>query len=65
MEYAILEALKEMEGRDYPDLAAARADHSSRELLDAWLNYEGIIGYTDAILHVVGTLCNVILEDAQ
>ena len=65
MEYTILEALNEMEGKKYPNLAAARADYSRRELLNAWLNYEGIIDYTDAIHDVIETIYNAILEDAE
>ncbi len=65
MEYTILEALNEMEGKSYPNLAAARVDYSNRELLNAWLNYEGIIDYTDVLLDVIETIYNAILEDAR
>ena len=65
MQNKILEALREMEGTSYTSLADAQEVYSNRELLDIWLRYEGISGYTDVILDVVETIYNAILEDAQ
>lgn len=56
METKILEALQEMEGQAYSNLDEALQHHSKRELLDIWLRYEGIIGYTDTILSVMISL---------
>jgi hypothetical protein len=53
MEAEILEALNEMKGQAYSSLEEARPNYSPRELLDIWLRYEGIIGYTDTILNVM------------
>ena len=53
METDILNAVNEMEGQAYSNLGEAQKDHSPRELLDIWLRYEGIIGYTDTILNVM------------
>lgn len=53
MEAKILEALNEMEGQAYSSLEEARSHYSPRELLDIWLRYEGIIGYTDTILNIM------------
>lgn len=33
------------------------------ELLDAWLRYNGIVGYTDDIIDVVGAAFEIDLED--
>ena len=65
MESKILEALKEMEGETYLSMDGARTAHSNRELLDIWLRYEGILGYTDVLLDVIETIYNAILEDAR
>lgn len=53
METGILEAVNEMERQAYSSLEEARRDYSPRELLDVWLRYEGIIGYTDMLLNVM------------
>lgn len=52
----ILEALAEMTGTQYDSIGAALAQYSRAELLDMWLRYEGLIGYTSQILSVMGEL---------
>ena len=56
MEEKILYALKESEGESYNTISEAKKLHSPRELLDIWLHYEGIYGYTDQILNVMEAL---------
>lgn len=51
-----MEALQEIEGQVYRSLGEARVHYSQRELLDIWLRYEGIIGYTDTILSAMISL---------
>lgn len=53
MESKILEAIREMDGQAYESLEEARGVYTPRELLNIWLRYEGIIGYTDTILNVM------------
>ena len=53
MEAKILYALRESENEDCSTIAQALKSHSRRELLDIWLHYEGIFGYTDQILNVM------------
>lgn len=53
MEKAILNAVDEYTGTHYDSLVEALKDHTRRELLDIYLRYEGIIGYTDSILSVL------------
>src|SRR5699024_1572672 len=52
LEEAILEALKEETGEGPGTIEKALERHYRRELLDIWLRYEGLIGYTGEILHV-------------
>lgn len=56
MSAKILEALAEMEGERYESIDEALNNYSSAELLDTWLRYEGIIGYTDTIIRVLEAL---------
>ncbi|MFQ9104837.1 MAG: hypothetical protein ACLSIG_01120 [Subdoligranulum sp.] len=56
LEDAILTALKEMIGEEPGTIEKALERHYRRELLDIWLRYEGLIGYTGEILHVMEAL---------
>lgn len=56
MEAKILYALRESENEDCSTIAQALKSHSRRELLDIWLHYEGIFGYTDQILTIMELL---------
>ena len=56
MTQAILEAVNETFGSSYESIQEALSNHTQRELLDTWLRYEGIIGYTDTILRALMTL---------
>lgn len=52
-EQRILDAVAEMEGESYQTIADALKMHSAHSILDIWLRYEGIFGYTDSILEVL------------
>ena len=67
LEDAILTALNETEGasrspeeemigEEPGTIEKALERHYRRELLDIWLRYEGLIGYTGEILHVMEAL---------
>jgi hypothetical protein len=56
MEERILRAWKETHGKTYHSIADALTCASRCELLDCWLNYEGIVGYTSLILSVMEEL---------
>lgn len=56
LEEAILEALKEETGEEPGTIEKALERHYRRELLDIWLRYEGLIGYTGEILRVMEAL---------
>ena len=53
MEEKILYALQEAEDETCSTISGALKSHSPRELLDIWLHYEGIYGYTDQILNIM------------
>ena len=56
MEQAVLTAVREMTGEPIQTMEQAHEQFSRRELLDIWLRYEGLIGYTGEILHVMEAL---------
>ena len=56
MEAIILYSLRVSEYEVCITIAHALKSDSLRELLDIWLHYEGIFGYTDQILNVMEAL---------
>ena len=56
MEQAVLTAVREMTGEPIQTMEQAHEQFSRRELLDIWLRYEGVTGYTQQILNVMGVL---------
>lgn len=56
MEQAVLTALREMTGEPIQTMEQALEQFSHRELLDIWLRYEGVTGYTQQILNVMEVL---------
>ena len=60
MKKQILEAVNEMDpygyGKEFKSLAEVKEAYTDREVLDLYLKYEGISGYTDKILGVLETL---------
>ena len=58
----IVEAINERYNCRYKDLEEIRKEFSVTEILDTWLNYEGIIGYTRSIIDLLGE-CDVQIEE--
>lgn len=56
MDQAILTAVREMTGEPIQTMEQAHEQFSRRELLDIWLRYEGVAGYTQQILNVMEVL---------
>ena len=56
MEQAVLTAVREMTGEPTQTMEQAHEQFSRRELLDIWLRYEGVTGYTQQILNVMEVL---------
>lgn len=56
MKKEILEALIEMEGERYESIDEALSYYSAAELLDTWLRYKGISGYTGSIIRALEAL---------
>lgn len=56
MEQAVLSAVREMTGAPIQNMENALEQFSRRELLDIWLRYEGVTGYTQQILNVMEVL---------
>lgn len=52
----LLIAINEYSGASFRHLETAQKSYTNRELLDIYLNYEGIIGYTERLLCVMGAL---------
>lgn len=60
MEEKLLEAFNEMNNTNYHHLSSTKDfDYSPREVLEAYLNYEGIIGYTSKILSAIDIINNI------
>lgn len=55
-ENIILEALSERLDVEDITLEGALENYTPREIFEEWLEYEGICGYTDKILAVLGQL---------
>lgn len=56
MKQAVLTAVREMTGEPIQTMEQAHEQFSRRELLDLWLRYEGVTGYTQQILNVMEVL---------
>lgn len=61
----LMKAVCETEERSYPTLARVLETHTPRGVLDIWLQYEGIIGYTDQILRAATVLGLINKDDIQ
>lgn len=62
MQEKILEAFNETYGSDCKDFEIIKNEFSVEEILDTWLRYEGIIGYTRNIIDLLGE-CEVYIEE--
>lgn len=56
MEQELLEAINEMMDTDYKTIEEAKANNDLHWLLDSYLGYEGIGGYTSKIIQVMKIL---------
>ena len=62
MREKIVEAFNEMYDSDCNDFELIKEEFSTVEILDTWLRYEGIIGYTRDIIDLLGE-CEVYIEE--
>nr|DAY96504.1 MAG TPA: hypothetical protein [Caudoviricetes sp.] len=58
MENNIIQAFNEMNDTEYETIEEIQKYFSTAEILQSWLEYEGIYGYTAKILHVLEILQN-------
>lgn len=57
-ENIIIQAFNEMNDAEYKSVEEIQEHFSTAEILQSWLEYEGIYGYTAKILHVLEILQN-------
>ncbi len=62
MREKILEAFNETYDSDCNDFEIIKEEFSVVEILDTWLRYEGLIGYTRDIIDLFGE-CGVYIEE--
>ncbi len=62
MQEQILDAFNEVYKADYKAFEEIQRDYSVDEILDVWLRYEGIVGYTRDIIDLLGE-CGVYIEE--
>ena len=62
MQKKILEAFNETYGNRYKSFEEIKSEYEVTEILDTWLRYEGIIGYTRNIIDLPGE-CEVYIEE--
>ena len=62
MREKIIEAFNETYGNRYKSFEEIKSEYEVTEILDTWLRYEGIIGYTRNIIDLLGE-CEVYIEE--
>ncbi len=62
MREKILEAFNETYGNRFRSFEEIRNEYDVTEILDTWLRYEGIVGYTRDIIDLLGE-CEVYIEE--
>jgi len=62
MQDRIIEAFNETFGYNYQHIEEIKRDYDTTEILDIWLRYEGIVGYTRDIIDLLGE-CEVYIEE--
>lgn len=62
MQEKILEAFNETYGNRYKSFEEIKSEYEITEILDTWLRYEGIVGYTRDIIDLLGE-CEVYIEE--
>lgn len=56
MEKIIITAIEEMKEEKFQSISDIKKVYSIEEILDIWLSYEGIHGYTRKIINVLNTI---------
>lgn len=62
MRKSIIEAFNETFGCDYKSFDEIKAEYTTVGILQTWLEYEGIVGYTRNIIDLLGE-CGVFIEE--
>ena len=62
MQESIIEAFNDTLGSDYESFEEIKAKYTTVEILQTWLEYEGIIGYTRNIIDLLSE-CEVYIEE--
>lgn len=62
MQERIVEAFNENFGNSFKSFDDIKCKYSVTEILDVWLRYEGIVGYTRDIIDLLGE-CEVYIEE--
>lgn len=62
MQEKILEAFNEIFGNRYKSFEEIKSEYEVTEILDTWLRYEGIVGYTRDIIDLL-VECEVYIEE--
>lgn len=62
MREKIVEAFNETYGNRFKSFEEIRSKYDVTEILDTWLRYEGIVGYTRDIIDLLGE-CEVYIEE--
>lgn len=62
MREKILDAFNETYGNRFKSFEEIRNEYDVTEILDTWLRYEGIVGYTRDIIDLLGE-CEVYIEE--
>lgn len=62
MREKVLEVFNETYGNRFKSFEEIRNGYDVTEILDTWLRYEGIIGYTRDIIDLLGE-CEVYIEE--
>ena len=62
MQESIVEAFNDTLDSDYESFEEIKAKYTTIEILQTWLEYEGVIGYTRNIIDLLGE-CDVYIEE--
>ena len=62
MEEKIIEAFNETYNGGFKSFEEIKKGYDTTEILDTWLEYEGIVGYTRDIIDLLGA-CDVYIEE--
>ncbi len=62
MREKIVEAFNETYNKKFKSFESIKRKYDVTEILDTWLRYEGIIGYTRNIIDLLGE-CEVYIEE--